>query len=297
MSGSPDAISVTGRLLGTVSFTCRGRPLVVPPSSAVLLAFLLMRRGKPVERPKLVAVVEGGDVAEGPARRRVNTAVWRLRKLLEPAGAAHDSVLTTVGGGLALSPACELRVDAVEFESACDTLARFDGRTEADARRVADAGALYGGDFLDGVYTEWALAERGRLADLHLAALTRLAQWCRRRGEPERGLAHARAAVAADPLREDLHRLVIQLYADAGLPQLATRQLEQCRAVLAEQLGIDPLPETVAVARVAARRDRPRAADYDRAIRELERSYDELRRLEARLGRSIEALRRSVTGW
>lgn len=297
MSGSLDAISVTGRLLGTVSFTCEGRPLALPPSSVALLAFLLMRRGKPVERARLVDVVEGGDAAEGPARRRVNTAVWRLRKLLEPTGAGRDSVLTSVGGGLAVSSACEVWVDAVEFDSACDTLSRFDGWSEADARRVGDAVALYGGEFLCGVYSDWALAERGRLADLHLTALTRLAQWFQRHGEPERGLEHARAAVAIDPLREDLHRLVIQLYADAGLPHLAARQLEHCRTVLAEQLGIDPLPETVAVARVATKQDRPRQIDYDRAIRELERSYDELRRLEARLGRSIAALRRSVTGW
>ena len=297
MSGSLDTISVTGRLLGTISFTCGGRPLTPPPSSAALLAFLLMRRGKPVERAKLLDVVDGGDVAEGPARHRVNTAVWRLRKLLEPAGVARDSVLTTVGGGLAVSPGCAVWVDAVEFESVRGVLERVDRWTDADVRRVGDAMALYSGEFLGGVYSEWALTERGRLADLHLTALTRLAQWFGRRGEPERGLEHARAAVAIEPLREDLHRLVIQLYADAGLPQLAARQLAHCRAVLGEQLGIEPLPETVAVARVATDGDRPRQADYDRAIRELERSYDELRRLEARLGRSIEALRRSVTGW
>jgi DNA-binding SARP family transcriptional activator len=296
MNGSLGTISVTGRLLGTVSFTCEGRLLALPPSSAALLAFLMMRRGKPIDRAKLVDVVEGGDTAEGPARRRVNTAVWRLRRLLEPSGAAHDSVLTSAGGRLAISPACDVRVDAVEFSSACDVLSRFDGWTETDARRVGDAVALYGGEFLGGVYTDWALAERGRLADLHLTALARLAQWFQERGEPERGLEHARAAVAVDPLREDLHRLVIQLYADAGLPQLAARQLEHCRTVLAEQLGIDPLPETVAVARVATRQDRPQQVDYDRAIRELERSYDELCRLEAQLGRSIQALRRSVTG-
>jgi DNA-binding SARP family transcriptional activator len=296
MSGSSDTNSVTGRLLGTVSFTRGGRPLTLPPSSAVLLAFLLMRRGKPVGRAKLVDVVEGGDATDGTARRRVNTAVWRLRKLLEPSGGADSSVLTSVGGGLAVSPACEIWVDAVEFESACDTVNRFDVWTEADARRVGDAIALYGGEFLDGVYADWALAERGRLADLHLTALTRLAQWFQRHGDPERALEHARAAVALDPLREDLHRLVIQLYADAGLPQLAARQLAHCRTVLAEQLGIDPLPETVAVARVATHQDRPRQVDYDHAIRELERSYAELCRLEARLGRSIEALRRSVTG-
>lgn len=292
MSGS----SVTGHLLGIVSFTCAGRPVELPPSSAALLAFLLMRRGRPVERARLVAAI-AGDMAEGLARRRVNTAVWRLRRLLDPDGVASESVLTSVGDSLTVSPTCTVWVDAVEFESACDTLSRFDRWTETDARRIVAAVALYQGDFLGGVYADWALTERGRLADLHLMALVRLAQWFQRRREPEEALVHARAAVALDPLREDLHRLVIQLYGDAGLPQLAARQLEHCRAVLAEQLGIDPLPETVTVARVATGPCRPQQDDYDRAVRELERSYEELRRLEARLGRSIQALRRgSVAG-
>jgi DNA-binding SARP family transcriptional activator len=274
MSGS----SFTGHLLGIVSFTCAGRP---------------------VQRARLVAAI-AGDMAKGLARRRVNTAVWRLRRLLDPDGVASESVLTPVGDSLTVSPACTVWtvwVDAVEFESACATLSRFDSWTETDARRIVAAVTLYRGDFLGGVYADWALTERGRLADLHLMALVRLAQWFRRRREPEEALVHARAAVALDPLREDLHRLVIQLYGDAGLPQLAARQLEHCRAVLAEQLGIDPLPETVTVARVATGPGRPQQDDYDRAVRELERSYEELRRLEARLGRSIQALRRgSVTG-
>src|SRR5262245_39832011 len=130
MSGLPDSIFVIGRLLGTVSFTCAGRPLVLPPSSAALLAFLLTRKGKPVERAKLGEVVDGCDVAEGPARRRVNTAVWRLRRLLEPAGVT----VTSVGGGLVVSADRTVWVDAVEFESACAALARFDVWTTADAR-------------------------------------------------------------------------------------------------------------------------------------------------------------------
>jgi DNA-binding SARP family transcriptional activator len=223
----------------------------------------------------------------------VNTAVWRLRRLLEADSVPRESVLSTVGTALAVSPACAVWVDAVEFESGCHALSRFERWTDADARRIADAVALYRGEFLDGrLYTDWALAERSRLADLHLTALVRLAQWFQRQGNPEQALVHARTAVAAEPLREDLHRLVMQLYADAGLPQLAARQLQHCRTVLADQLGIEPLPETVAVARVAAAPSPPGPDQYDRAIRELERSHEELCRMEARLSRSLRALRR-----
>lgn len=294
-------VSVTGHLLGSVSYSRDGRPLLLPPASAALLAYLLLRRGTPVDRTQLADVIgdgsvdgrnEGGREAEGPARRRLNTAVWRLRRQLEPDGVARESVLASADHTLAVAPGCDVWVDAVEFESACRVLASFDRWTEDEAELARRAVTLYRGDFLEGLYTEWALAERGRLADLHLQALIRLAQWDQRHGRPDEAMRHAQAAVEAEPLREDLHRLVMQLYADAGLPQLADRQLARCRRILADELGIEPLPETVAVARVASGARRPSTESYDRAIRELESSEAELRRVSRRLQSSLRDLRR-----
>jgi DNA-binding SARP family transcriptional activator len=299
-------ISVTGHLLGSVAFTRDGRSLALPPSSASLLAYLLLRpRGEPVNRSRLADVIVDETGSESTLRRRLNTAVWRLRRSLEPDGVPRDSVLTSIGHGLAVSSHCEVWVDAREFENACLGMPPFDRWVDADAERLADAVRLYRGGFLDGLYTDWALAERGRLADLHLAALVRLAQWFQRRGDPERALRHALSAVAAEPLREDLHRLVIELYAEAGLPQLARQQLEHCRAVLTKELGIEPLPETMAAVRVGAHADAgqsvehygPRRRDhYDAAIRELERSREELHQMSVRLDRSLRALRRDRYG-
>lgn len=293
-------ISVTGHLLGSVSFTRDGRVVALPPSSASLFAYLMLRRGQPVERSRLVDLV--GDTGEGAARRRLNTAVWRLRRALEPDGVPRESVLVSVGQGVAVAPTCDMWVDAVEFEACCAGVPAFGHWSESDAERLARAVDLYRGDFLDGVYTDWALAERGRLADLHLTALIRLAEWHRHRGDLEQALRHARSAVAEEPLREDLHRLVIQLYADAALPQMAQRQFERCRAVLASELGIEPLPETVACAAVAGRAptmrvSRPTAPDhYEEAIRELERSGEELQQMSLRLARSLDALRHERDG-
>ncbi|MCD4536385.1 winged helix-turn-helix domain-containing protein [Nocardioides sp. cx-169] len=283
-------VSVTGHLFGAATFTRDGRPVSLPPASTALLAYLLLRHGQPVDRDRLADVV-GESESDAFARRRLNTAVWRLRRQLEPDGVARDSVLTSVGHGVAVSPTCEVWVDAVEFATTCRHLPPYHRWSDADAERVTRAVALYRGDFLGGTYTDWALRERGRLSDLHLQALVGLAEWLRLRGRADDALEHARAAVAAEPLREDLHRLVMQLYADAGLPQLAARQLARCRQLLGDELGVEPLPETVAVARVSTTMRHPSAETYDRAIRELERSDAELRRAAARLRRSLRELR------
>ena len=285
-------VSVRGHLFGTGDFSRDGRPLLLTPASTALFACLLLQRGAPIDRRRLADAVGERPGGEGQTRRRLNTAIWRLRRQLEPDGVARESVLTSADHVLRVAEECDVWVDVLEFESINARLTGFGRWAEGDAGLARRALELYRGDFLQGQFTEWALAERARLADQHFQLLIRLAQWHQHRGEPEEALPYAQTAVDVEPLREDLHRLVMQLYAAAGLPQLAERQLQKCRLVLAEELGIEPLPETVAVARVASGPSRPSTASYDRAIRELESSNADLRRVAMRLQLSLRDLRR-----
>lgn len=289
-------VALSGRLLGTASFSRNGRALTLQPTSATLLAYMLLRpQGEPVSRARLADLIIDDPGSDNTVRRRFNTAVWRLRRALDPDGQSGDRVLATVGSALRIDANCDIWVDAIEFESACQGSRPFDQWTADDAERLAAGVKLYRGSFLDGIYSDWALVERGRLADLHLVATVRLAQWFQRCGDLDRALDHARAAVAAEPLREDLHRLLIHLYAQAGLPQMARTQFERCRAILADELGIDPLPETVAVASVALGEPvdvtpGQNSAYIQNLIQELQRSRAELRRISDRIGRCMQTI-------
>jgi DNA-binding SARP family transcriptional activator len=280
-------VSITAQLFGPVSFRRNDDPVSVPHACVSLFARLLLNRGRPIDRNRLADLV-GQDGPDEAARRRLNTAVWRLRRALEPRSAPGATVLATSGHALAVS--CRAWVDAVEFESACAHLSDPRDWTPGDADRVSRGIDLYQGGFLDGFTSDWALAERGRLADLHLTALVRLAQWHRLRSENERAIDLARAAVAVEPLREDLHRLLMRAYVDAGLPELAVTQLGHCRTILSQELGVEPLPETVAAARSSNTPDSPPAGQAFIEMRELERSQAELTRLTQLLNRSVHDL-------
>jgi len=52
-----------------------------------------------------------------------------------------------------------------------------------------------------------------------------------------------------DPLREQVHRELIQLHSENGQRSLAVQQYEFCRQVLHEDLGIEPMAETQAAYR------------------------------------------------
>jgi DNA-binding SARP family transcriptional activator len=278
------AISVTARLLGPASFLRDSRVLTLPPASASLLALLLVSDG-PVDRHRLAEVV-GPNGTEEVVRKRINTAVWRLRRVLEPPGVAGHSVVATVSSGLALR--CQAWVDVREFESACAHLPDPRQWDLAVATVVTRGLQLYQGEFLDGFESEWALAERGRLADTHLSALVRLAQWHRLRGETHQVIDLARRAVDLEPMLEEVHGLLMRAYVDAGLPELAARQLDRCRTILHTELGVEPTPETVAAAK--GRAPSVNESDVGLALRALERSHAELRELARQLSRSLQQL-------
>jgi DNA-binding SARP family transcriptional activator len=110
-----------------------------------------------------------------------------------------------------------------------------------------EAVQLYAGELLEGRYDEWLTDERERLAGLYADALERLA----RRHELDRrwpeAIRSAERLVAHDPLREESHRLLIQLCRASGDRARAVRAYHACAATLERELGITPSPGTRAV--------------------------------------------------
>jgi hypothetical protein len=119
-------------------------------------------------------------------------------------------------------------------------------RAVADGR-LEEAVELYGGELLEGRYDDWLADERERLGQLHHEALERLARRCRDEERWPEAVRHAERLVAHDPLREDSHRLLIELAHHAGDRARAVRAYHVCATTLDRELGIDPSPETRAL--------------------------------------------------
>ncbi len=287
-------VLMQARLLGEPRLAHEGHDVPVTPAGLRLLAFVLTRPGRRATREQLVAAL-GGARPESTARHRLNTAVWRLRGALESAGIARDTVVVSTANGLAIAPACDLEVDIVEFDRACCVPLLVSAWTGDDARGVERGLALYEGEFMEGVYDEWALAERGRLAEIHVSALLRMAQWHERSGDVGAALHYVESAAATEPLREDLQRLLMRQYHRAGIPEMAAQHYESVRSLLRSELGVEPLPETrdAATGRPSAT-DRASEPATNKAVRdalvELERTRDQLRSITSHVEHSINML-------
>lgn len=178
-------------------------------------------------------------------------AISRLRRLLEPdAGRGESTIIVTQPPGYRFAPTSGCDIDVDRFLAHLQAGQAWQRQGEwagaADAYRAAEA--LYGSDYLcDDPYEEWAVRERERLREAFLDGEEALATCLLALGRCDEALTHARTALAQDACRESAWQQVMEAHYRSGDPAQALQAFARCRAALAEELGVDPQPETLAL--------------------------------------------------
>lgn len=115
-----------------------------------------------------------------------------------------------------------------------------------------EALGLYRGPLLQGLPTDeetefstWLELERVRLEELEKEARQHYAEQLEEEGDFDTALSVVRAALERDPLDEQSHRTVMRLEYRQGDTEAAFEQFERCRERLQQDLGVEPLPETL----------------------------------------------------
>ncbi len=224
--------SVRLALLSGFELTSAGEPLSLPMSAQRVLAFLALQI-RPVHRSSVAGQL-WVDVAEERACASLRSTLWRLRQ--SGSRFVHSSPTH-----LALSP--EVSVDLHEAVA----LARqvLEGSTSLDA--LAWPVGYLSGDLLPDWYDDWVLIEQERFRQLRLHALETLCDRLRETRRFAEAIEAGLSAVLGEPLRESAHRSLIRAYLAEGNSGEAIRQLQLCRRLLADELGIEPSSETRAL--------------------------------------------------
>ena len=103
---------------------------------------------------------------------------------------------------------------------------------------------LYHGDYLpERRYEDWTSAERERLQLLALNTMTTLAELLLQK-MPLESIRLTQRVLSIDPVWEDAYRIQMRAFAAQRNRPMALRTYQRCREVLAEEFGVDPLPET-----------------------------------------------------
>ena len=268
-------------------------------SAQTLLAFLLLHPQRYHPR-EVLAELAWGDRPDDQARGALNTALWRLRNLLEPEGTTRGTYLrTTSSGEVGFNWDSNHWLDLAVFEkcASCILALPSDAMQPEHARQLETILPLYDGELLEGFYEDWALTERERLRELNLSCLTRLMRYHRQRHEREPSQRYAQEILRLDPLREEIHREAMRLFAEDGQRALAIRQFEWCRQVLTAEMGIAPMPETEALYRQihsdaalspVSPRSNSEPGTLSQALRQLKAARQEFAQAQGRLQGAIE---------
>jgi len=190
------------------------------------------------------------QAAPAAARNSLNVAVHGLRRAFR--ASAEVPVVVLEDGAYRLGPQLRLWLDVDEFEGHVAGGRRLDAAGDLDgaAAEYERALALYEGDFLaDDPYEDWPVTTREHLLLAYLDVLDRLSGLYLGRRQYGACVALSRLLVRRDPCREDGHRRLMRCLTRQGQPHLALRQYQACADALDRELGVDPDPATVALAR------------------------------------------------
>jgi DNA-binding SARP family transcriptional activator/predicted ATPase/Flp pilus assembly protein TadD len=239
------------RLLGEIRITLDGRPLAGFGSrTAGALLVYLACHDEPQPR-RFLADFFWDERDPKQAAANLRTVLALLRKTLAP-------YLLITRETVAFDHGPDTWLDAAEFEAALASLApalRSPAALEAEtAGRLRAALALYRGDFLQGFYLhesrgfeEWAALQRERLRRLAGRALQRLGDHALHGGDYVEGIPYVERLLALDPYDETAWRQMLWLLARDGRRNEALQRYRALQQLLADDLGVEPLPATVAV--------------------------------------------------
>ena len=243
------------RCLGATRIEAGGGAVGPPPPARPLLPYPEAPGRGPVPRDVLLETFWPGS-SPAAARNSLNVAVTLLRRALRPA--FGDRPVVVFGDeAYAIHPAIEVRVDRDRFERLVReaAAARRGGDHAEAARLLATAVALHRGPlFAEEPYEEWIVTMRRGVEAARLSALTDLGDSLALAGDVDGSVEVLRAVIDAEPVREDVHRALMERFVRQGRPYLALRQFEECAEHLRRRLGAEPAAETWALReRIAGR--------------------------------------------
>lgn len=263
-----------------------------------LFAYLLVHRQRPHLR-ETIATMLWPEQTSPQSKKNLRKVLYKLQHtFLDTVGPKAPAIVLITHDWIALNPALEFQLDVALFER---TYALAQANNVGDNQRcqALEAGvALYGGELLSGLYSDWCLRERERLETMFLELHHELLVCAEQQGAYTQAIGHALAILDHDAANERAHRDLMRLYYLSGNRSAALHQYAGCIAALASELGIRPCRATDELYQQICR-DEPAAAErmpaHEGAAmeREIEVQH-QLRQWHAELQRMLEQVQDEI---
>ena len=181
----------------------------------------------------------------------LSAVISKLRQKLATLGLDRERIIANAFRCYQFRPPAEVWID---IEAAADAVHEAEGAVLANHPEAAYGPSLIATTiarrpFLVGEDASWVMTRRGRLRDILVRALDCRVEALLWNGELALAQDQARAAVELEPFRESGYRRLMQVLVKKGDRAEAVRVYNDCRRLLADELGVAPSTETESLRR------------------------------------------------
>lgn len=252
------------RFFGTVHLTFSdGRePAIATAKAKALLAYLVTENDRPHLREQLAALL-WPEADQKAAAQNLRQALYDLRRRLTPAPQTpsspesfHSPYLTVTRQDVAFNFDSDYWCDVDTFRALMTAVHQHPhphlSVCSTCAARLEEAIALYKGDFLAGLnlpdadrFEEWRRLRAENFRGQAIVALKTLIEFHERRRNYDAAQQFLMSYLELEPWDEEAHCSMMRLFVLNNQRSAAIEQFEKMRRLLAEELGVEPSPETV----------------------------------------------------
>ncbi|MEQ1765643.1 MAG: bacterial transcriptional activator domain-containing protein, partial [Pyrinomonadaceae bacterium] len=172
--------------------------------------------------------------------------ISHIRKALNSRQTFKQNFIVFRDGAYQLNPELSYLIDAEEFDRlVADAEA---AKREKDSERLRASlersHKLYRGEFMPGIYEDWAEERRNYYSEQFARVTGALAKLSFAERRFADAMKFAAESLKLDPYREDMHRLTLKTYVAQDKTPAAKKHFETMAALLKDELGIEPSAET-----------------------------------------------------
>ena len=210
-----------------------------------IFCFIATSRHRRVEKDLLIDTFWGESDFEA-IEKNFHPTISHIRKALNSRQTIKQNFLMYRDGAYQLNPELSYSIDTEDFDRlfAEAENAKRDGDEEKFRENLSAAQRLYRGEFMSGVYDDWAEEQRAFYREQYSRILNALAKFAFKEKDWSNTIKLAQEILREDVYREDVHRLLMRVYAAQGKRSKVKEQYETLSEMLKKELGVEPAPET-----------------------------------------------------
>jgi len=247
---TPEIVDLTVKMLGYVEiYRDKSKPFApdawTTRRARDIFCYIASSRHRRVEKDVLIDTF-WNDEDLASIEKNFHPTISHIRKALNSRQALKQNFLVFRDGAYQLSPELSYSIDTEDFDRAVAEAekAKRDGDDALFRQHLDAAHALYRGEFMAGVYDDWAEQQRGYYREQYARILNALAKAAFKEKNWSQSVKLAQEILQDDPFREDVHRLLMRVYAAQGKRSQVKEQFENLQKLLKAELGVEPEAQT-----------------------------------------------------